>query len=317
MRGEITIGETIFVIISMLNLLEHSWIVTDEFPYFCKELGTCKQAIKVLQDENKEPVTSSRSRKIKVTRGEIRFHKVSFQYKRNSNVFKDKSLTIEGGQKVGLVGLSGSGKSTFVHLILRLTEVNSGKITIDKQDIANIDVNSLRNSISLMHQEPLLFHRTIMENIRYGDCTATDEEVYEAAKKANCHGFITEMQDDYGTVVGENGAKLSMGQRQRIAIARTILKNAPILIMDEVTSALDAETENKIKESIKYLSRDKTTIVIAHKFSTLEEVDRILVFDQGTIVEDGVHKELLKEGGLYSTLWRMQTAGILPERIEV
>ena len=206
-------------------------------------------------------------------------------------------MTIEAGQKVGLVGYSGGGKSTFVNLILRLFDVTDGHILIDGQDIRNVTQDSLRSNIAMIPQDPSLFHRTLMENIRYGRIEATDEEVIEAAKKAHAHEFISKLPQGYESPVGERGVKLSGGQRQRIAIARAILKNAPILILDEATSQLDSVTESDIQESLWELMQGKTTIVIAHRLSTLLHMDRIIVFDQGKIVEDGTHTEFLRTMG--------------------
>ena len=317
-NNNMTIGEIVFVITTIINILDHSWALTDEIPYFCREFGMFSQGMEALDECNKENyLISNKSRKINITRGEIKFHKVSFQYRRNNNFIKDKSLTIKGRQKIGLVGLSGSGKTTFAHFILRLQDIDSGKITIDSQDITNVDIHSLRNNISFLPQEPILFQRSIIENVRYGNIDATDEEVFDAIRKANCHGFIMEMEDGYNTIIGENGFNLSAGQKQRIGIARVILKNAPILIIDEATASLDAKTENKIRESINFLSVDKTTIVIAHRFNTLKEVDRILVFDHGTIIEDGSHDQLLQAKELYYTLWTMQNGDILPDIFEL
>ncbi len=212
------------------------------------------------------------------------------------------------------MGYSGSGKSTFVSLILRLYEVTDGRILIDGHDIKDITEDSLRRNIALIPQDPSLFHRSIMDNIRYGRTDATDEEVIEAAKSSHAHEFISRLPEGYQSLVGERGVKLSGGQRQRIAIARAILKKAPILILDEATSQLDSVTESYIQESFGALMQGKTTIVIAHRLSTLLHMDRILVFDKGKIVEDGTHHELLKSGGLYKTLWDAQVGGFLPDK---
>ncbi len=221
-------------------------------------------------------------------------------------LFKDKSIHIHKGQKVGLVGFSGSGKSTFVNLILKLFEVTSGRILIDNQDISKVSLESLHRSIALIPQDPTLFHRTLTENIQYGRLDSTDEEVIAAAKQADAHEFIINFPQGYATLVGERGIKLSGGQKQRIIIARAILKNAPILILDEATSALDSFTENLIKNSLSEFMKNKTAIVIAHRLSTLLHMDRILVFEQGKIIEDGTHEELLKNGEKYKNLWKAQ-----------
>lgn len=312
---EISLGNMITVINSIIAILAMAWAATVEVSYLFRELGVIKQALKLVQD----PIEVSEApfaEELQVIKGKIIFNRVTFKYRRNDNVFKEKSLTIDGGCKVGLVGFSGSGKTTFAHLILRLFDLESGKITIDGSDISKVSLKSLRDNITMIPQEPVLFNRSIMENIRYAKIDATDEEVIEASIKANCHEFIMNFEDGYDTIVGERGSRISGGQKQRIAIARAILKNAPILIMDEATSALDSYTEKQIQESLKYLTKGKTTIIIAHRLSTLLEVDRILVFDKGTIVEDGPHEELIKKTGHYAMLWKMQTAGLLPDMVD-
>lgn len=314
-EDKITIGDLIFVFATTINILTLAWAATVEMAYLFRELGVIKQALKVIRDPI-DVMEVEDAKDLKVKKGKIEFNKVTFKYRRNDNVFMEKSLTIEGGQKIGLVGLSGSGKTTFAHLILRLFNIESGSIKIDNQDISKVTLKSLRDNICLIPQEPMLFHRSIMDNIRYSRLDATDEEVIEASIKANCHEFIMNLEHGYDTMVGDRGSKISGGQKQRIAIARAILKNAPILIMDEATSALDSFTEKQIQDSIKYLSKGRTTIIIAHRLSTLLEVDRILVFDRGTIVEDGNHKQLLTKDGHYAMLWKMQTAGLLPDSLD-
>jgi ATP-binding cassette subfamily B protein len=253
------------------------------------------------------------ARDLSIYKGQISFDHVEFQYKDTAPLFQKKSITIEAGQKVGLVGYSGSGKSTFVNLILRLFDVTDGSIKIDDHDIRDLTQDSLRRNIAMIPQDPTLFHRSLMDNIRYGRIEATDEEVIEAAKKAHAHEFISKLPQGYDSPVGERGVKLSGGQRQRIAIARAILKNAPILILDEATSQLDSVTESDIQDSLWDLMQNKTTIVVAHRLSTLLHMDRIMVFDQGKIVEDGTHKELLAMHGLYKNLWDAQVGGFIPD----
>ena len=253
------------------------------------------------------------------THGQITFDNVQFHYKGTEPLFQNKSIEINAGQKVGLVGYSGGGKSTFVNLILRLYDVTDGAIMIDGQDIRDVNQDSLRENIAMIPQDPSLFHRSLMENILYGRIDASDEEVIEAAKKAHAHEFITMLPQGYDSLVGERGIKLSGGQRQRIAIARAILKNAPILILDEATSQLDSVTESLIQESLWELMQGqtdtsgKTTIVIAHRLSTLLDMDRILVFDKGKIVEDGTHSKLLAKAALYKSLWDAQVGGFLDD----
>ncbi len=310
--GIITIGEVVLVINSTLNLMAQMGVAAEEMTYLIREIGVCQQALKIFQD----PITVAdmpNASKLKISKGDIQFENVTFKYRHNENMFFNQSLTIFGGQKVGLVGFSGSGKTTFANLILRLYELDSGRITIDGQDIARVTAKSLRKNIAFIPQEPILFHRSVIDNIKYGNIKATKEEVVEAAKKAGCHKFILSLDEEYNTIVGERGTKLSGGQRQRIVIARAILKDAPIVVMDEATSALDSVTERQIRESLRYLMKGKTTLIIAHRLSTLLDVDRILVFDKGEIVEDGSHDELLKSKGHYSLLWSLQHDGLLPD----
>ncbi|MFA6300772.1 MAG: ABC transporter ATP-binding protein [Candidatus Paceibacterota bacterium] len=245
------------------------------------------------------------------TKGEVVFDKVTYIYENNNNkVLDDFSLMIPSGQKVAVVGSSGAGKTTFVRLLMRLFNLTSGKITIDGVDIENISQKNLREQIAFVPQDPVLFHRTLMENIRYGRRNATDEEVLAAAHLAHCDEFINALPNQYDTYVGERGIKLSGGERQRVAIARAILKNSPILILDEATSSLDSHSESLIQDALHNLIKGKTTIVIAHRLSTIREMDRIIVIEKGKIVEDGKHDELAnKKGGLYKKLWDLQAGG--------
>ncbi|AFY36180.1 ABC transporter ATP-binding protein [Calothrix sp. PCC 7507] len=247
-----------------------------------------------------------------ITQGRIEFRRVNFNYSAEKQVFSNLSVTIQPGQRVGLVGFSGSGKSTFVNLILRLFDPQSGQIIIDGVDIRDMTQDALHAQISLIPQDPSLFHRTLVENIRYGRIEATDEEVVEAARQSYAHDFIAQIKEGYDSMVGERGVKLSGGQRQRIAIARVILKDAPILILDEATSSLDSITEKAIQDTLDSAMNGKTVVVVAHRLSTIAHLDRILVFDQGHIVEDGTHTKLLALGGAYYKLWKMQAGGFLP-----
>lgn len=244
--------------------------------------------------------------------GSIDFKQVTFLYNKNSEALSALSLHIPHGQKVGIVGPSGAGKSTFVKLLLRLFDVTSGSILIDGQDIREVTQESLHDNIGFVPQDPALFHRSLMENIRYGKRDATDEEVYEAARKAHAHEFISKLSDGYNTLVGERGVKLSGGERQRIAIARAILKNAPILVLDEATSALDSYSERLIQDGFDTLMKNKTVIVIAHRLSTISHLDRIVVIDGGKIIEDGTHEELLNHNdSVYKKLWNLQAGGFI------
>ena len=286
-----------------------------QFVSFSEQVGKCRQALTIINAAH-DIVDIKDAKPLVVTQGEIQFKDVSFHYGDGAKLFQNKNILIHAGEKVGLVGFSGSGKSTFVNLILRLFEVESGSITIDHQNINDVLQESLRENIALIPQDISLFHRTRLENIRYGCSNTSDEDVIDASKKAHCHEFISQLNEGYQSMVGERGIKLSGGQRQRIAIARAILKNAPILILDEATSALDSVTEKYIQDALHHLMRGKTTIVIAHRLSTLSEMDRILVFDNGQIIEDGTHEELIKLNGHYAKMWHMQAGGFLPEYLE-
>ena len=311
-RGKITVGDFSFVMTVSLSIFMHIWSLASQFVQFAEELGKCSQALTIITAAH-DVVDHPDATELHVTNGQIVFDNVTFKYLRNHHLFQDKNVAIKAGSKVGLVGFSGSGKTTFVNLILRFFDIESGHILIDGQDIASVTQDSLHEAISMIPQDTSLFHRSLMENIRYGRLDASDDAVIEASKRAHCHEFITSLPEGYDSLVGERGVKLSGGQRQRIAIARAILKNAPILILDEATSSLDSVTEKHIQESLHELMDGRTTIVIAHRLSTLSAMDRILVFDKGHIIEDGTHEELLKAHGHYARMWHMQAGGFLPE----
>lgn len=311
-HNRVTVGDFSFIISLSMNIFFNLWFVASQFVLFAEDVGRCNQALTILSMPH-EIEDSSQAKELVVTAGRIEFNQVTFHYDEGAHLFKNKNIVIDPGQKVGLVGFSGSGKSTFVHLILRLFEVESGKILIDNQNIRQVTQASLRANIAMIPQDITLFHRSLLDNIRYGCPEASDEAVIEASKKAHCHEFVKQLPDGYATLVGERGIKLSGGQRQRIAIARAMLKNASILLLDEATSALDSVTEKYIQESLHQLMAGKTTIVIAHRLSTLSEMDRILVFDQGQVIEDGTHAQLMETGGHYAKMWAMQAGGFLPE----
>jgi ATP-binding cassette subfamily B protein len=311
-HGWVSVGDFALVLALSGSFIQIVYGIGQQIQNFSKIAGMCNQSLSFMRVPH-EIINISGALPIHVSKGEIRFQKVSFQYSDNQHLIKDLNLTIAHGQKVGLVGYSGAGKSTFVKLILRLIDPQSGSVFIDDQDIKTITLNSLRKHIITIPQETELFHRTIMENIRFARFDASDEEVVDAAKRARCHEFISGLPEQYNSLVGERGIKLSGGERQRIAIARAFLKNAPILLLDEATSSLDSITENHIKDSLREVMMGKTTIVIAHRLSTLKDMDRILVFVQGKIVEDGALQDLLQNTqSRFYELWQMQSDGFIP-----
>ena len=255
---------------------------------------------------DKKVVDKENAKKLSIKDAEISFQNINFSYGKNT-VFKHFNLVISKGEKVGIVGLSGAGKTTICNLLLRMYDVQDGKILINDTDIRDVTQESLRKNISYVPQETTLFNRTIMENIRYAKPHSTRAEIIEAAKKANIHEFISRLPKGYDTLVGNNGIKLSGGQRQRVSIARALLKNAPILILDEATSALDSQNEMMIQKSLQRAMAGKTTLVIAHRLSTLKNMDRIVVIKNGKIVETGTHNQLVHKNGEYSKLWHIQT----------
>lgn len=310
-HSQITTGQVVQVFTTMWSLAMILWAVGSTFPVLFQSFGIAKQAYSVMQDPQ-DLRDKPNAEELKISRGEIIFDNVSFHYG-EKKLFTNKHAHIRGGEKVGLVGYTGAGKSTFINLILRFFPLHNGKILIDGQEVANITLESLRRQIALIPQDPVLFHRTLRENICYGKPEATEEEIIHAAKLAHCHEFIQNIPNAYDAKVGERGTKLSGGEKQRIAIARAILVDAPILILDEATSSLDSVTEKYIRNGLEKLMQNRTTIVIAHRLSTLSRMDRILVFDNGKIVEEGTHATLLSKGGLYATMWNMQVGGFLPE----
>jgi ATP-binding cassette subfamily B protein len=314
--GEIGVGD--FTMSSGLALLiiGDARNLTRRFLEFFEYVGNVANGVDTIVRDH-EVIDAPNAKPLLVTQGRIEFRDVCFAYDAEQNVFSHLNVVIEQGQRVGLVGFSGSGKSTFVNLILRNYEPQSGQILIDGQDIAKATQDSLHQQVSLIPQDPSLFHRSLKDNIAYGRLASDDEAIREAARQAHADRFISEMEEGYESLVGERGVKLSGGQRQRIAIARVMLKDAPILILDEATSSLDSVTEKTIQDNLDRAMGRKTVIAIAHRLSTIAHLDRILVFDQGRIVEDGSHQALLARQGFYHRLWTMQAGGFLPNENDV
>lgn len=311
--GLVSAGVLVLVL-GLLGRVGHMFITTGQaLNRFIREYGNIEEGLKEILIDH-EIVDRQNAVDLKTFDGEIMWDRVTFEYGKNK-VFDDFSLSIKPGERVGLVGPSGAGKTTFVSLLLRQHELHGGAIKIDNQNIAEVTQNSLREAIAVVPQEPLLFHRTIRENIAYGNPHATDEEIIEVAKKAQAHDFIAVLPEGYHTMVGERGIKLSGGQKQRVAIARAMLKDSPILVLDEATSALDSESEVAIQKALHELMEGKTVIAIAHRLSTLREMDRILVLESGKIVEDGRHEVLAKAGGTYQRLWEHQAGGFVGEDV--
>ncbi|MBD2595634.1 ABC transporter ATP-binding protein [Nostoc spongiaeforme FACHB-130] len=310
-QGKIAAAD--FVVATSLSLLiiSEARNLSKRFLEFFEHIGNIANGVLTIVQPH-ELIDGDHAIAHSITQGQIEFRQVNFSYSLGKKVFDNLSIIIQPGQRVGLVGFSGSGKSTFVNLILRQFDPQSGQILIDGVDIQDMTQDALHSQISLIPQDPSLFHRTLIENIRYGRIDATDEAVIEAARQAYAHDFIAQIKEGYDSLVGERGVKLSGGQRQRIAIARVILKDAPILILDEATSSLDSITEKAIQDTLDSLMDGKTVIVVAHRLSTIAHLDRILVFDQGRIIEDGTHTTLLTRRGAYYKLWKMQAGGFLP-----
>ncbi|MFN6519005.1 MAG: ABC transporter ATP-binding protein [Nostoc sp. CreGUA01] len=308
-----TIATADFVVATSLSLLiiSEARNLSKRFLEFFEHIGNIANGVFTIVQPH-EIIDRDSAIAHSITQGQIEFRQVNFSYSLGKKVFDNLSITIQPGQRVGLVGFSGSGKSSFVNLILRQFDPQSGQILIDGVDIRDMTQDALHSQISLIPQDPSLFHRTLIENIRYGRLDATNEEVIEAARQAYAHDFIAQIQEGYDSLVGERGVKLSGGQRQRIAIARVILKDSPILILDEATSSLDSITEKAIQDTLDLAMDGKTVIVVAHRLSTIAHLDRILVFDQGRIIEDGTHAKLLARRGAYYRLWKMQAGGFLP-----
>jgi len=309
MAHTITTGDLVMVITLMVSVQGTLVFIGATMNGFIRRYGEIEEGLtdilvpyEVTDEMNAKPLVG--------VKGEIVWKDVDFNYG-EANVFEKFNLAIKAGERIGLVGESGAGKTTFVSLLLHQHDLESGEISIDGQNIASVTQDSLRQNISVVPQEPMLFHRSVRENIAYGKPEATEEEIIEVAQKAQAHEFVSTLSHGYDTLVGERGVKLSGGQKQRVAIARAMLKNSPILILDEATSALDSESEVAIQKALHELMVGKTVIAIAHRLSTLREMDRIIVLEKGKIVEDGSHTALVEKGGRYARLWKHQAGGFL------
>ncbi len=301
----VSLGDFAQIMIQSFYLSGWIWFVSEQINDFIKKLATVNAALSLIEQPH-EIIDRPKARSLSLTAGEICFKNITFSYSKTRPVFQNFSVTIAPGEKVGLVGHSGAGKTTFMNLLLRLYDLQEGAILIDGVSIAEVTQESLHKNIAVIPQEASLFHRTLLENIRYGRPDATEEEVIMVSKMAHCHEFIEQSDAKYHSLVGERGIRLSGGERQRIAIARALLKNAPILLLDEATSSLDSATEQKIQESLALVMKNRTTMVIAHRLSTLAAMDRILVFEHGKILEDGSIEELLKRNGYFASFWKKQ-----------
>ncbi len=310
--GKISAGMFVLVQSYSVSVSNYFWDLGKASTRFTKSLSDMKEMVDIFK-KTPDVLDVLNPEQSRIKDGKIEIKQMDFHYKNGTEVFKNFSLQINPGEKVGLVGHSGSGKSTITKLLMRFLDISGGEILIDGQDIRKIRQDDLRRNISYIPQEPILFHRTIKENISYSWPEASEEQIISAAKSAHADDFISTLQFGYETLVGERGVKLSGGERQRVAIARAMLKPAPILILDEATSSLDSISETYIQEAFDELMKGKTTIVIAHRLSTIQKMDRIIVLDKGRIVEEGTHKALLAKKGFYAELWNHQTGGFLEE----
>ena len=307
----LAISTLILIVNYSMSIMGELWNVNNIFKGINRVFGDAYEMTEIL-DMKDDVIDQPGAQPLVVKRGGISYEDVAFKHHdAKESIFRNFNLDIKPGERIGLVGISGSGKTTLTKLLLRFADVDEGQITIDGQNIKNVQQVSLRESIAYVPQETSLFHRTIAENIAYAKPDATQKEIERAAKLANAHDFIKDLPNGYETLVGERGIKLSGGQRQRIAIARAILKDAPILVLDEATSALDSESEALIQDALVKLMKGRTSIVVAHRLSTIASLDRIIVLDNGKIVEQGSHAELLKNGGEYSKLWSRQSGAFL------
>jgi len=314
-EGDITPGAIAIVMSLAIRLTGMSHWILWEISSLFENIGTVQDGINTLSVPS-TVVDSDEATTLDVTDGKIHFDNIGFEYNPEETVFDRLNLVIPAGQKVGIVGRSGAGKSSLVSLLLRFYDIQCGTILIDGQDISQVKQESLRSNIAMVIQDNSLLHRSVRENIMFGKPEGTEEQMVNAATKAQAHQFILNLRDSegrrgYDAHVGERGITLSGGQRQRIAIARVLLKDAPILVLDEATSALDSEVEATIQQSLYQLMEGKTVIAIAHRLSTIAAMDRLIVFDEGKIVEEGTHQQLIAQNGVYTKLWGHQSGGFL------
>jgi ATP-binding cassette subfamily B protein len=310
--GALTIGDFVLFQTYIISLSHSLWGIGWVLKVLYQSFADAREMVEII-DKPYDVQDVPGAKELVVTHGEIEFKDVVFNFNETRTVLDGFDLSIAPGEKIAFVGSSGAGKSTLTKLLFRFYDVTGGMITVDGQDISKVTQESLRDAISLVPQEPILFHRSLKENIAYGRRDATDEEIVDAAKRAHCHDFISQLPDGYDTLVGERGVKLSGGERQRVAIARAILKDAPILVLDEATSSLDSESEHLIQDALKTLMEGKTVIVIAHRLSTINTMDRIIVVEDGKVRAMGTHGELLSHDEVYKKFWDIQAGGFIGE----
>lgn len=306
----VTIGDFVLIQAYAITVIMEIWDFGRTIQRGYEDLADADEMTQILETPH-GIVDQPNAKNLKVKAGQINFSAMDFYYNDTRKIFSKFNLQINPEEKVALVGPSGAGKTTIIKLLLRMYEIGEGDIKIDGQNIAKVTQESLWENIGMVPQDPILFHRSLLENIRYGKPKATAKEAVAAAKLAHCHEFISSFPDGYDTYVGERGVKLSGGERQRVAIARAILRNSPILILDEATSSLDSESENLIQDALNNLIKNKTVIVIAHRLSTIMKMDRIIVVDGGKIIEQGTHDELVERKGIYNKLWSLQAGGFI------
>lgn len=310
-HGSLEVGVIYLALNFTMAIMRRLWDLNNTFRTFTRVFGDAHDMAEILEVQPQVVDTTFRGRKL--LDSSVEFKDVLFAHDENEPLFEDLNLTIKPGEHIGLIGMSGGGKTTVTKLLLRFMDIQSGSISIGGVDITSLPQQELRKHIAYVPQEPLLFHRSLADNIAYGKSDATDADIKRAAKMAHADEFVAQLPEKYETLVGERGVKLSGGQKQRVAIARAMLKDAPILVLDEATSALDSESEVLIQDALWKLMKGRTAIVIAHRLSTIQKMDRIIVLDKGQIVEEGSHKALLQKGGTYAKLWSHQSGGFIEE----